>query len=159
MNKPYGIVVAATLAVSGMVVVGCKSSNENPNTNPAASVGGMTGGGSTDSYGTSTNARYQATGNIGTGPSEQTPATPPAPVPNDTVYGNPAPAPAQTPVGPSGGTGGAGNGVYAPGTGTFQGSITGHEAGAGTRYEVRPTTRNAPGRSETGRSETSGKVR
>lgn len=134
MSKPYGIVVAAALAVGGMGVVGCQNSNK-PDTAPTASVGGETGGGSTDSYGTSTNARYKSTGNIGVDTGAQTPATPPAPVRNDTTYGNNPPAPPQTPVGPSGSTG-----TYTTGgnTGNYQGSTTGRESGAGVRTEVRP---------------------
>lgn len=137
MNKPYGIVVAAALAVSGMLVAGCHNSDTN-NPPPPSSVGGVSGGGSTDSYGTSTNARYKSTGNIGVDTGAQ-PATPPAPVRNDTTYGNNPPAPPQTPVGPSGSTGSTGTGTSTTGnTGNYQGSTTGRESGEGVRTEVRP---------------------
>lgn len=146
MNKPFGIVVAAALAVGGMAVVGCQ--NKNADNNPPASVGGVGGGGSTDSYGTSSNARFKSTGNIGVDSGAAT--APPAPVRNDTTYGNNPPEPAQTPVAPSGGTGGTGSGVNAPGTGTFQGSTTGNESGAGVRTEVRPPANTSNNNNATG---------
>jgi hypothetical protein len=149
MKKPYSIVIAAALAASGMTLIGCHNSDKN--SNPDAAVGGMTGGGSTDTYGTSSNARYQSTGNIGVDSGAQTPARPLAPVPNDTTYGNNPPMPAQTPVAPAGGTGGAGSGTSTPAnTGNNQGSsTTGGESGAGVRSEVRPPANTNTNRNTT----------
>lgn len=138
MKKTYGIVTAAALAVGGLALVGCH--NNNPDTEPSASNIGVGGGGSTDSYGTGADARMRSTGNIGVnsggGVETNTGVTPePAVTAGERTPNN---QPPQTPSSPAGGTGGAGSGTYSNGSGTFQGSTTGNESGAGVRTNVRP---------------------
>lgn len=111
MKKSYGILAAAALAVGGMTFVGCH--NNNPDTEPTASVGGVGGGGSTDTYGTGSDARMRSTGNIGVdsgGTASNNGVTPQPAAVNERPTNV---QPPQTPVSPAGGTGVTGGGINA----------------------------------------------
>lgn len=62
MRQYLGLVAAAALAIGGINLMGCQHNDGNDRT---ADNGGMTGGGSTDTYGTDANSRYRG-GNMGT---------------------------------------------------------------------------------------------
>jgi hypothetical protein len=119
MRKTVQFMAAAALAVGGMTFVGCQDKN-NPQATPAGYNGGMSGGGSTDTYGTGPNDRYRDTGNTGVdtgaGPGTGNAAGNNAPAPAGGNSGTPGqPAPGQTPVngnlnGGNGAVGGAGAG-------------------------------------------------
>jgi hypothetical protein len=122
-----------------MAFVGCH--NNNPDTSPTASTGGVGGGGSTDSYGTGPDARLRSTGNIGVNSGETVGnnGVSPAVTAGERTPNN---QPPQTPTGPGGGTGAAGTGNYSNGTGNVQGSTTGRESGAGVRTNAVPNNKN-----------------
>lgn len=118
MSKSYGIVAAAALAVGGMAMLGCH--NNNPDTSPSASMGGVGGGGSTDSYGTGPDARLRTTGNIGVSSSDTASNNGGIPQPAVTAgERTPNNQPPQTPSGPGG-------------------STTGNDSGAGARTNTSP---------------------
>ena len=109
MKKSYGILAAAVLAAGGMAFVGCH--NNNPDTAPTASVGGVGGGGSTDTYGTGADARMRSTGNIGVdsgGTASNNGVTPQPAAVNERPTNV---QPPQTPVSPAGGTGVTGGAI------------------------------------------------
>lgn len=137
MKKSYGIMAAAALAVGGMAFVGCHSNN--PDGNPPAEVGGVGGGGSTDTYGTGADARMRSTGNIGVdsgGTASNNGLTPQPAAVNERPTNV---QPPQTPVGPAGGTGVTGGSGLTSGSGGSTSTGAGNDQGnAGPRTDTTP---------------------
>src|SRR5437016_8499972 len=100
MQKPVALTAAAALAFGGLTFIGCQNGEYGTT---------MTGGGSTDTYGTTSYDRYRG-GNIGTGagPGGTMPDTPTAGTIDQTsgnLYGGKSTsgAPTTQPVPPDGG--------------------------------------------------------
>ena len=96
-------------------------------------------------HGTGPDARMRSTGNIGVnsgGAASNNGVTPEPAASGELKTTNNQPP--QTPIGPGGGTGGAGSGTAATGTGSFQGSTTGNESGAGVRTNETNSGNRAP---------------
>jgi len=104
MRSIVSVVASAAMAVGASSFMGCQPNN--PNVDSSGSAAGTGGGRSTDTYGTSSNARYRSTGNIGTGMG----AGPGGPTsPDSTVYPAKANNGVTVPVGEGGATAGAPN--------------------------------------------------
>ena len=142
MRSKARFFTVAALALAGLTFVSCQNDN---NSAPSAGYnGGMSGGGSTDTYGTSDNARYRSTGNIGmdtgaggaAGSGAANGGGIGAPAPAGGNAGTPGqPAPGQTPLN-NGSNGGVTN------SGTGEGSLPSSAGSSNSPYV--PANTNGP---------------
>ena len=141
MSKTHALVTAAAVAIGGLVWTGCQPDNRDTGTS-AMDTGG---GGSTDSYGTDTNARYRSGGNIGTsvGPGPGAPAA----ASDSSLYPTTRDTTTVAPGGEGGATAGApdaGTGGVVGATNNGQGASPG-PSGTDSGVGPRTSTRIPPG--------------